>query len=87
VSIDLEHLEHAYQHQKLYTIPPDQLRKFHNIVLNSSVGSIARSSVGLGIQGSTQKEQQKSHKDENKRGRKSTNNPIQEIGNFMVNSG
>jgi hypothetical protein len=23
--VDLEHLEHAYRHQKLYTIPPDQL--------------------------------------------------------------
>jgi hypothetical protein len=51
--VDLEHLEHAYRHQKLYTIPPDQLRKFHKVFLNSSAGSTARSSVGLGIQGNT----------------------------------
>jgi hypothetical protein len=47
--VDLEHLEHAYRHQKLYTIPRDQLQKVHKVFLNSSVGSIARSSKGLGI--------------------------------------
>jgi hypothetical protein len=85
--VDLEHLEHAYRHHKLYTIPPDQLRKVHKIFLNSSAGSTARSSAGLGIQGNTQKEQRKSQKDEKKRGRKSTSKLIQEIGHFMVNSG
>jgi hypothetical protein len=45
VGVDLEHLEHAYRHQKLYTIPPDQLRKFHKVFLNSSTGSTARSSA------------------------------------------
>jgi hypothetical protein len=85
--VDLEHLEHAYRHHKIYTIPPDQLRKVHKIFLNSSAGSTARSSAGLGIQGNTQKEQHKSQKDEKKRGRKSTSKLIQEIGHFMVNSG
>jgi hypothetical protein len=85
--VDLEHLEHAYRHQKLYTIPPDQLRKVHKVFLNSSVGSTTRSSAGLGIQGNTQKEQHKSQKDKKKRGRKSTSKLIQEIGHFMVNSG
>ena len=47
--VDLEHLEHAYRHQKLYTIPRDQLRKVHKVFLNSSAGSLAQSSKGLGI--------------------------------------
>jgi hypothetical protein len=85
--VDLEHLEHAYRHQKLYTIPLDQLRKVHKVFLNSSAGSTARSSKGLGIQGNQPKGQIKPQKDEKKRGRKSTNKLIQEIGHFMVNSG
>jgi hypothetical protein len=85
--VDLEHLEHAYRHQKLYTIPRDQLRKVHKVFLNSSAGSSARSSKGLGIQGSQSKNPSKAQKDEKKRGRKSTNKLIQEIGHFMVNSG
>jgi hypothetical protein len=39
--VDLEHLEHAYRQQKLYTIPRDQLRKVHKIFINSSAGSSA----------------------------------------------
>jgi hypothetical protein len=85
--IDLEHLEHAYRHQKLYTIPRDQLRKVHKVFLNSSAGSSARASKALGIQGSQIKNPNKAQKDEKKRGRKSTNKLIQEIGSFMVNSG
>jgi hypothetical protein len=85
--VDLEHLEHAYRHQKLYTIPPDQLRKVHKIFINSSAGSSARSSKGLGIQGSQTKTPGKNPKDDKKRGRKSTTTLIQEIGQFMVNSG
>jgi hypothetical protein len=85
--VDLEHLEHAYRHQKLYTIPRDQLRKVHKVFLNSSAGSTARSSKGLGIQSSQSKNQSKTQKDEKKKGRKSTNKLIQEIGHFMVNSG
>jgi hypothetical protein len=45
--VDLEHIEHAYRHHKLYTITPDQLRKVHKVFLNSSAGSTARSSKGL----------------------------------------
>jgi flagellar biosynthesis GTPase FlhF len=37
--VDLEHLEHAYRHHKIFTIPPNQLRKVHKIFLNSSIGS------------------------------------------------
>jgi hypothetical protein len=85
--VDLEHLEHAYRHQKLYTIPRDQLRKVHKVFLNSSAGSSARVSKALGIQGSQTKNPSKAQKDEKKRGRKSTNKLIQEIGSFMVNSG
>jgi hypothetical protein len=85
--VDLEHLEHAYRQQKLYTIPRDQLWKVHKVFLNSSAGSSARASKGLGIQGSQSKNPSKSQKDEKKRGRKSTNKLIQEIGHFMVNSG
>jgi hypothetical protein len=57
--VELEHLEHAYRQQKLYTIPRDQLRKVHKIFMNSSVGSSARSNKGLGIQGSQMKNQGK----------------------------
>jgi hypothetical protein len=85
--VDLEHLEHAYRQQKLYTIPRDQLRKVHKVFLNSSAGSSARASKALGIQGSQSKNPNKAQKDEKKRGRKSTNKLIQEIGNYMVNSG
>jgi hypothetical protein len=53
--VDLEHLEHAYRHQKLYTIPRDQLRKVHKVFLNSSAGASARASKALGIQGTQQK--------------------------------
>jgi len=71
--IDLEHLEHAYRHHKIYTIPLEQLRKVHKIFLNSLAGSTARSNAGLG---NMKKEQRKSHKDEKKRGRKSTSKLI-----------
>jgi hypothetical protein len=53
--VDLEHLEHAYRHHKLFTIPPDQLRIVHKIFLNSSAGSTARSNASLGIHGNTPK--------------------------------
>jgi hypothetical protein len=85
--VDLEHLEHAYRQQKLFTIPRDQLRKVHKVYLNSSAGSTARTTQGLGIQSSQSKSTGKTQKDEKKRGRKSTNKLIQEIGHFMVNSG
>jgi hypothetical protein len=85
--VDLEHLEHAYRQQKLYTIPRDQLWKVHKVFLNSSAGSSAQASKSLGIQGGQSKNPAKTQKDEKKRGRKSTNKLIQEIGNFMVNSG
>jgi hypothetical protein len=86
VGVDMVHLEQAYRHQKLYTIPPDQLRKVHKVFLKSKNGSTARSCLILGIQGNTQKEQHKSQKDEKKRGRKSTSKLIQEIRHFMVKS-
>jgi hypothetical protein len=85
--VDLEHLEHAYRQQKLFTIPRDQLRKVHKVYLNSSAGSTARANQGLGIQSSQSKSTGKTQKDEKRRGRKSTNKLIQEIGHFMVNSG
>jgi hypothetical protein len=84
--VDMEHLEHAYRHQKLYTIPLDQLWKVHKIFINSSAGSSARSSKGLGIQSSHTKTTGKNPKDDKKRGRKSTTTLIQEIRQFMVNS-
>jgi hypothetical protein len=85
--VDLEHLEHAYRHHKLYTIPRDQLRKVHKVFLNSSAGSSARANKALGVQTSQSKTPSKVQKEEKKRGRKSTSKLIQEIGNFMVNSG
>jgi hypothetical protein len=50
--IDLENLEQSYRHQQLHTIPLDQLCKVYKVFINSSMGSIARSSSSLGIQGS-----------------------------------
>jgi hypothetical protein len=85
--VDLEHLEHAYRHQKLYTIPRDQLWKVNKVFLKSSAGSSTQARKSLGIQGSQSKNPNKAQKDEKKRGRKSTNKLIQEIGHFMVNSG
>jgi hypothetical protein len=85
--VDLEHLEHAYRQKKLFTIPRDQLRKVHKVYLNSSAGSTARATQGLGIQNNQSKSTSKTQKDEKRRGRKSTNKLIQEIGHFMVNSG
>jgi hypothetical protein len=87
VGVDLEHLEHAYRQQKIYTIPRDQLRKVHKVFLNSSIGSSTQANKALRIQGSQSKNPNKTQKDEKKRGRKSTNKLIQEIGNFMVNLG
>ena len=77
--VDLDHLEHAYRHQKLYTIPRDQLRKVHKVFLNSSAGYLARAGKALGIQGSQSKNPSKVQKEEKKRGRKSRNKLIQEI--------
>jgi hypothetical protein len=77
--IDLVHLEQAYRHQQLYTIPPDQLHKVHKVFLNSSAGFAARSSSSLGIQGNLLKEKHKTQKDEKKRGRKSTQKLIQRL--------
>jgi hypothetical protein len=48
---------------------------------------VARSITGLGIQCIQQRDRHKPEKDEKKRGRKSTHKLIQEINNFMVNSG
>jgi len=64
--VHLEHLDHAYKHHKLFTIPPDQLRKVKIFFLNSSVGSTAKSNASLGIHENTLKEQRKPQKDENK---------------------
>jgi hypothetical protein len=71
VGVDLEHLEQAYRKHELYTIPPDHLRKVHKFFLNSSTGSVARSTTSLGIQRTQQKEQHKPQKDDKKRERKS----------------
>jgi hypothetical protein len=77
--VDLEHLEHAYRHHKIFTIPPNQLRKVHKIFLNSSAGSTARSNASLGIHGNTSKGQCKPQKDEKKQGSKSISKIINEI--------
>jgi hypothetical protein len=85
--IDMAHLEQAYRKQQLYTIPVDQLRKVHKVFLNSSAGGSARANSNLGIQKGTSKEQCKPTKDEKKRGRKPKHQLIQDVGNFLVNSG
>jgi hypothetical protein len=85
--IDMAHLEQAYRKQQLYTIPPDQLRKVHKVFLNSSAGGKARASTNLGIQKETTKEQRKTTKEEKKRGRKPKHQLIQDVDNFLVNSG
>ena len=85
--VDLEHLEHAYRQQKLYTIPRDQLRKVQKVFLNSSARSSSQANKALGIQRTQSKNPSNAQKDEKERGRKYTNKLIQEIGNYMVNSG
>jgi hypothetical protein len=85
--IDLVHLEQAYQKQQLYTIPLDQLRKVHKVFLNSTAGGSTRANPNLGIQKGSSKEQCKPTKEEKKRGRKPKHQLIQDVGNFLVNSG
>jgi hypothetical protein len=85
--IDMAHLEQAYRKQQLYTIPQDQLRKVHKVFINSSAGGSARANTNLGIQKDTSKEQCKPTKEEKKRGRKPRHQLIQDVGNFLVNSG
>jgi hypothetical protein len=84
--IDLVHMEEAYQKKELYTIPSDQLRKVHKVFLNSSMGGSDRANSSLGIQWRALKYLCKSTKHEKKRGRKPTQQLIQEIGHFLVNS-
>ena len=40
--VDLEHLEHAYRQQKLYTIPRDQLWKVHKYSSIPQLGPLLR---------------------------------------------
>jgi hypothetical protein len=83
----MAHLEQAYCKQQLYTISPDQLRKVHKVFLNSSARGSAKANTNLGIQKETSKEQCKPTKEEKKRGIKPKHHLIQDIGNFLVNSG
>jgi hypothetical protein len=85
--IDLVHLEQAYRKQELYTIPQDQLRKVHKVFLNSTAGGSTRANSSLGIQRGHSKDQHKPTKEEKKRGRKPKHQLIQDVGNFLVNSG
>ena len=83
VGVDLEHLEHTYRHQKLYTIPQDQLRKVHKVFLNSSAGSTSR--LGIALDQNTGPK--KIPRESKRRGRKPAHQLIREAGNLMINSG
>jgi hypothetical protein len=85
--IDMAHLEQAYHKKQLYTIPPDQLHKVHKVFLNSSARGSTHANTNLKIQKGTLKDQRKPTKDEKKRGRKPKHQLIQDVGNFLVNSG
>jgi hypothetical protein len=87
VGIDMTHLEQAYHKQQLYTIPLDQLCKMHKLFLNSSAGGSAGANANLGIQKGTSKDPHKITKEEKKRARKPKHQLIQDVGNFLVNSG
>jgi hypothetical protein len=65
----------------------DQLKKFHKVYLNSTVGPTSRASKGLRILKDPLKDTRNKSKDEKKHGHKSTQHLIQEVGNFMVHSG
>jgi hypothetical protein len=87
VEIDLVRLEEAYHKQELQYVPLEQLRKVHKVFLNSTTWVTSRFGSGLGIHSDVHKDQCKLAKEGGKRGRKSTQNLIQEIGSYMVNSG
>jgi len=86
VGIDLVILEEAYNKQELQSVPPEQLKKFHKVYLNSIAGATSRSNNGLGILPEAHKDPCKQAKEAGKRGRKSTKKLIQEICSYMVNS-
>jgi hypothetical protein len=48
--IDMVHLKQAYRKQQLYTIPQDQLQKFHKFFLNSTARGSTQANSNLGIQ-------------------------------------
>jgi SMC interacting uncharacterized protein involved in chromosome segregation len=59
----------------------------HKVYLNSTTRENIRSNTELGISPEEQKEAQKHPKEASIRGRKYTQKLIQEIDNYMVNSG
>jgi hypothetical protein len=83
VDIDLDKLEEALNKKDLQTIPEDQLRKFHKVFLDSTIGATSR----LDISVDPNPDPQKNPKENKRRGRKSTHQLIKEVGNYMINSG
>ena len=81
--IDLEKLEEALNQKNLQTLPKEQLRKVHKVLLNSSTGSTARLGIALDQNSGSKRVLRESKR----RGRKTTHQLIKEAGNLMINSG
>jgi len=81
--IDLEKLEEALNHKDLQTIPVEQLHKFHKVFVDSTT----RSTTRLGIATDLGTEAKCTPKENKRRGRKSTQQLIKEVGNLLLNSG
>ena len=83
VGIDLEKLEEALNQKDLQTLPEEQLRKVHEVFLNSSAGSTTR----LGIAMDSNSGSKRVLRENKRRGRKTAHQLIKEAGNLMINSG
>jgi len=83
VGIDLEKLEEALNQKNLQSLPEEQLRKVHKILLNSSAGSTARLGIATDLSSGTKR----ILRENKRRGRKTAQQLIKEAGNLMINSG
>jgi hypothetical protein len=85
--IDLEKLEEAYNKKELQNLPLEQLYKVHKVYIDSTTRATSRSDSGLDIQIDLGKENRKTPKEGKRRGCKSAQQLIQEVGSFTINSG
>jgi hypothetical protein len=81
--IDLDKLEDAFNRKELQSIPVEQLRKVHKVFIDSTTGATSR----LGVHLEPDPDPKWNQKESKRRGRKSAQQLIKEVGNFMINSG
>ena len=80
--IDLEKLKEALNQKDRQTLPEEQLCKVHKVFLNSSTGS----TTCLGIATNTSSGSKRVLRENKRRGRKTTQQLIKEVGKLMINS-